>query len=462
MRGGHVALGGMSRLRRALFAGKIAGSDRRRCGSQGAGRCRDPSHEKGEPLNGNGCRAAPGVLFALALLCVHMPVSAGAGEIPTSAYSQSLLVPGVFLDHPNLVYQFPHRAAGLPAEILASTITSGGSSDYTVAAGANTLVGRHALFFLSQQYAAFSSQNSLRLLQAGWAFNTGQLAVGVALRGGRFRHASDYEEILASDTRRNEEIDSVDYREGAVGIGLTRGGFQLDLVFEVYEEESAESDYTRYEVSSDSAGYKFDPQDVILTKSSVRAKFPLSEGTSLVIGGGYRETSSVLDITLTRMGASQPPTTEQRTGSYYGHRWDGGFCIAKFLNRGGTGRLFAYYANDRKTRLYREGYSYDLYVGQTSTVDQTASVGFSLETPVWRECTMLAGFQGVFSHTKNVYFSDWKPTGVDESKMTHEYFQQRFAWGLGRSFRGLTLTGSVQTDLEISSPFLALDAQLLF
>ncbi len=412
-------------------------------------------------MNRNGCRAAPGAIWALALLSVHLPMSAGAGEIPTSAYSQSLLVPGVFLEHENLVYQFPHRAARLPSEVLSSTI--GGStysSASTIAAGANARAGRHAFFLLSQQFAPFSCLSTLRLIQGGWALDAGALAAGVALRGGRYRTDTENVDISTdADLGWGRDL-SVDYREAALGIGVVGDGLRVDLAFEVFREK-----YTlhyHYEGRGDSSQCRLDPQEVILTKSFVRAELALSKNTSLVIGGGFRETSSAFDITQIWIEPPASPVQHHRRESYYGHRWEGGVCLRKSLSRGGVGRVFASYTNERGTSLHGQSYSYAGLLKRNSSADQTISVGFSLERATWWECTMLAGVRSEFFYSEDRSTEEPEPDRFYEEESVQETFGQRFAWGLSRSFQKLTLTGSVETDLEISDPFLSLDARLLF
>jgi hypothetical protein len=404
----------------------------------------------------------PVVLLAVVLLLGPVSVCP-AGEVPTSAYANSLQAPAYLLDHESLVFQYPQRAVLLDQQAFVhASDTESSYSGTSRGLGVVFRTSRHAAFLLDQTHAAISFDwSSLDLIQAGWAGRFGPVRVGLAARAA---HGRDYQERLdqdryAEETRLYESRTDVTirYREAAAGIGWGQDGFTCDIACELFRERFDSVNYSGRSYD-DTTAVELDSDEPLLKRVAARASLRLGAGTRLTLGGGYRETSVVLDWTR---------RTEEDTFrghlDQYGHEWSVGLALSREFAERGRGRLFARYANERHPGEIGSGWDYSAtQLVSRLAVRETADLGLSLERPVWYELLLLAGFRTSFTLAEDAYRREDADGQFLATKDVEESFSHWFSWGLHRSFGQLALTGALYTDLRVGEPFLFIDAVVRF
>lgn len=379
-----------------------------------------------------------------------------AGDVPTSAYAQSLRVEPELLDSVALVFAFPQRAGGTRSELLALAATE------IDGVGALFRVGAGRLFVLSQDAILASEepkdfdllgsyQVGQSLFQVGYGRTFGSLRWGAAVRAGHDsrRDRDTYYPTPESSARIDETVGTTRVWQSVLGLGATSSrGWSTD----VYAE------FSRLDVDADVRSIDSDRTeelhvhtvDRIQVNAGTYTVIPLGARSSLTVGGRYRETSRQTKV------RSVLDDVESRDGLFdYSHEWSVGLLVMHNSEQWGRIRGFGHYRNFRGPL---EPSVSTFEIGSTRRVDaDVVTFGVSMERSMGAEITALVGLSNAFSIEESV---ESRPR-FDESqryvRRVREVLSQSFALGLTRSYRRIHATGSVRTNLSIGDPFLALD-----
>ena len=88
-----------------------------------------------------------------------------------------------------------------------------------------------------------------------------------------------------------------------------------------------------------------------------------------------------------------------------------------------------------------------------------ASLGVSIEQPLWRDIQMFAGISAAYSWEEESSTS-LSPTSERISANHIESDLREFGWGASKEWRNLKLTGAVSSNLDLTDGFLSLDVSL--
>jgi hypothetical protein len=411
------------------------------------------------------------VILWVVLAALIVPGAYG-GEIPESAFSSSLLVPGELLDQPALVFRFPQRAVEHPKGIIALAI--GDTLDSSL--GGVFKLGSQTVFVLVQDLPLTSRTTdynssfaeSLRLLQTGWAAGIGSLRCGVALRGG----LDHWEEEDDDDYLLTHAEGNLDHVEITAGFGLRWG----DLFFDIVGEGMLEGEEV-VETRSGADTSAYNAESGLRLGVGAITGFPLGSALSLRIAGDYQDRRVESDLSVHERYYSPffgryLVLSSRRHHAEKGRTWSAGVLLS---NRRDADIRWRGYAHYRSLRGPVEVLS--LTQTSHSSIVNSASfrrrelelgrIGLSGERELAKGFRLHVGTQVSYeiqrrrSDTDRVsvghYVVSYDQSGEYEEART---VKKQFAWGLSRSWKGLDLTGSLSHTLAFEELLLLVDIRL--
>jgi hypothetical protein len=396
--------------------------------------------------------AGPVALLGLAAALVLPPVRlASAGEVATTARSQSLLIPGEFLDAPDILHRFPHLATAVSSRLFASSPEFETLSGGTVASS-----GSAAGFLLGQPFNGISVRTGGYLVQAGGALAWRGLRVGAALRASTDRVEQSYRQDYADpqQTDRVQMDETTEQQlEGALGFGVGGNERFVDLVWEPYREdfEALYSDIDYYSGGVETLLVSVDALARFRHAVAVRGGFGAGD-LRIRLAGDFQDRTARADV----VERAPPEATIRPREKRYGHSWTAGVAVSGVFESGTLATVHVRYRDVRGPVVQ----AYYRIEQQTLRTEEVL-LGVSLERPIWYELRLLAGMRSAFTvrnEGRRAYERDGTIYG---SSLVDETVSQQFAWGLTRSFERLELTGSMRTDVALSDLFLTLDVVLL-
>lgn len=387
-----------------------------------------------------------------ALLLAASPAS--AAEVPTSAYSQSVLAPVELLDDSNLVFLFPQHAAARPGQIQ-MTAVGGGAPFFNAgvpAAGATGRLGSQAAMLLASDHRAIHA-GVMTLAHVGWATGGTRWRVGLAARGTRFESSSDFRREFGNEVPDVQTRETtIRYSEAALGVGWRGERAFLDIVGEIYREDAEIRSF--FSSRFDTFSVDVATNAKIRGRGAARFGIPMSSSTELRGWGSYRQLSNSLDVV--QLVGTVADTVQV---DYYGHEWSVALAVVH-ESETGIARAHARYANARPPAL-PEGFSDGTLQVDRRKVDHVEG-GFSLERPIWWDLRFLAGFRGTFLLQEALTTSTSSDGEVVTRSETTELLLNAFSWGAQRAIGMFDLTASLRTDLDLTDLFVTLDARLRF
>ncbi len=395
-------------------------------------------------------RCAPVLL--LLVFFIH-PISSicSAGSVPSSAYSHGQITQPEFLDHVNLVFQFPGRAADSRAEIFTANRSAGsyyGETSYGL--GLIGRVGSHGLFLLAQDKPEYYHGGSV-IFQGGWGMSWNALRFGLALRGSRKNdddHRLEYE-ILYPDDELRSTYDKRKMVEGSAGFGIHSDRIDVDIAFELLDQERTirliEQDTgDTLETGVVDAG---DPSPGIAGRLVFRA----GGGKECVVVGGWASTERDLEelnpqgtITTDMISSTEP------------EKW---FCGMALLFPTSTVDRIRLSSMFRTTESISFDSDYRSAIRGDERINRQLSIAAALEHELYPSLLFRAGVGGYYEKRERSYHYDNGTVGRVEVDR-EENLRKGFAWGATWRWREIELTGSASTTLSLDYPFLYLDARL--
>ncbi len=411
-----------------------------------------------DPLPG---RTLGGFAWILATLLVLTTGSPRAGEVPLSALSSSLLVPGEFLEGPSLAYAFPQWGARFEsrAYFTSGSFSFSGSSSEG-ASGVLWNLDRQAVFLLSQPYETTTLDLSPNLTQVGWAADWGPVGVGAAIR-----YAEETEDQTETDLDEgvsnwaSETSQNMECTELSVGLGFGASNARVDIVGDLRRETS--SLHLHGDSVPDTSDVRVDSESPLGGKITARVAVPVSEHARILLVGSFDDTSIDRDFVLRHLGVADSVATFR--DREYGHRWTAGIAWEMERPEFGRIRTHGFYFHDRDPAAF-EGRGRSGRVSWTGVrvKEERALFGVSLERELFPDTVLLAGFRGAF--TVREWRSSRQETNseVRYEREVDEYLSREFAWGLTHSWRNVDLVGAMRGNLSLSQLFLRIDASIRF
>jgi hypothetical protein len=391
---------------------------------------------------------------------------AACGYVPESAYSRSLGLDPALLDYPSQMFRLPEMAPLYAPQAFAFS-----ESRDELGLGASIKVGSQRLLVLSQPrpvrsgaatYSPGYAIGGTTMLQAGWGGSLSGVRLGLAARGFIEQGWDDdsYQYFgYYYDDRRGYSEGRTRVLEGAFGIGIgTRRG-RLDAAVEsrwvnmddgMAELSNSNGNETAVLAAFHRSGKPF-------YSYVLQAQLPVGPRSDLLATGswgGHHESWG--GYLLADVQGTQIDSVAQLES--YEDAWMAGAALR-------TATAFL----DRMTvaASYRSSKTPDFSAGQgdLSSRYSTARQGrisLSLEKQLRGPLHAQAGLDKFYTFTRLSAVLLSPNNHVDFSTTQDEATTDRFSWGLTYSWRKIRLAGSLQTTLDLMSPFAALDVRYEF
>ncbi len=96
------------------------------------------------------------------------------------------------------------------------------------------------------------------------------------------------------------------------------------------------------------------------------------------------------------------------------------------------------------------------------TTTERVDFGLSLERPLWRDVSLLAGFRSRFQVRAEEYWEVRPDEGRESHRGVEEELTQSAAWGVRGAWGNFDLVGAMRMDLSLGDLFLRIDAGLRY
>lgn len=410
--------------------------------------------------------AAGAGLFGLALL-LSLTVPASAGEVPGSALSQSLSLPPLLLDAPNLVFQFPQLAATRDSALLAcgsvpqhsalfgSSTASGGYAAGAIlrtdaVAGFGTAQGSYLADGGSAYDIGYNNHGSV--LQAGLAGSWRNLRGGVAVRGARDRNERLEQQSYVDQSNTDVYQSTTNHLEGAFGVGASFRGATLDFVFEVYDQKY-ETGFLRL-TSSDTIAAQANGNSHAYGGGALRLAVPVGDAVRVVAAGTY--THGELRWEGLSYSGLQREDLHLTQGTETWLAALGVLCRAPHVDVLALSASFA-----RSYQPLVDASRSDGWVrGEPDHRGATCSLG--CQRGLWRDLGMQGGlFMNWAKDNYDLYRTRLSyPGRTVDTKSRNETISHGFSMGLTYSWRGLGAAAAVRNNLPLGDLFATLDLRI--
>jgi hypothetical protein len=405
------------------------------------------------------------------LLLVSVSVSLHSvegAEVPSSALSDAQLIPSSLLDQPTLVFRFPQLATRYESQFF---MMSGGGSGSTDLFGGGA-IGRHGrcgLFALVQNRDPWTrlgdgygwSGLGSRMFQGGFGSAWGPFRLGLALRGS-MEGGETIGETRLPDSERFEQTYSR-YRDDLVevgtGIGWGVGQTTVDLALEVASLDQAGTEYSLERTEHDPDDYwhlRFKRKKEPVLTTAIRGRIPLGSRAEALLAGYWGEAHT------NWTGHARTETDTLLNSRPYLDNWGVDIAVAGPASKVDWLAVSASYRSYRKALL--AGRYVDYVSPQTYSTQAYARrsgyAGFSLRKRIIDRLDGYAGVRGVYQLTRTERRVESWIRSSEGSQETNESFASQAAWGLSFSWRSVRLTGRLTTTLELSQPFIKMDASV--
>jgi len=391
----------------------------------------------------------------VAIACI---APARAGDVPTTALSQSIGMDPLLLDYSSLMFQFPQAVAAPDSVPLALGITPQGSSvlgyalDGEYAVGASVQSGRLGFFALSQRVLESPRYSNARstLLQFGTGVRVGPLRFGAAVRGLRDKEQSEYLRDGGPNYVYGGAAENIhDLVEPAFGVGVVAGRVSVDAVLELGFESyqigalSVGQDTTAIQLLADTGA---------LPSGAVRFAASLGGWGRLIAAGQYGWAE--IDWQGFRFD------NRLRVLEYHETRevWLAGSALVfstRHIDRVAIATTFERRIDPR----FSPAGSRDAERSVRDSRSGAASLAIArqLYPTLWGHAAVVLTYFESFDDV-----TDFDSQGINREVRSQEYFEDRFSWGASYSRREFDAVASVNTSLRLYDPIVALDAHLHF
>ncbi len=403
------------------------------------------------------------VLVVSLLSLVHAGGGMGparGADVPPSAQSDAMLYPAPLLDQPALVFRFPQLVTRYESQLF-MTSDAYWSTDL-VAGGALGRFGNHGGFLLIKDRDPWTTLGGTyglsglgsRAFQGGFGSAWGSFRAGIALLGSLEggedveRDTEPYNDRLSQSYNRFRD----DLLELGTGFGWGNDRTRIDGALEISWLDQSGTDYslTRQDDTPDEYWrLRFEREKEPLLTAALRAGFPLGSKGEAVFAGYWAEEHS------SWTGATRSDVDTLLKSHPYVDNWGVEAAVAWPLPKVDWFAVSASYRNLRKAALT------DAYLGWTTraTTSRTGYVGLSLRKKIMRSLQGYAGIRGVYQLSR---FEERRDSWIRRYSVSREWTDEDFdgqaAWGMSYVWKDLRLMGKVSSTLELSRPFVSMDA----
>jgi hypothetical protein len=384
--------------------------------------------------------------------------AAVAGEVPASAYSRSLGIPPILLEHVAIAFQFPYRAATVNSQVFALGLFRNTSNNSTGLGG----LLRHredAFFVFSQPASDLAPQlGNNRAVQFGWGRATDEVRLGASIRGAR--RLSGSSESYASPPHYRDGFYNLSAHvvEAAVGVGAGDPHRFFDLVFELRTQKSDQDrrESSRTETRTTSTRVRLRAEDRLAPAVALRLGTTVAGATRLVAAATWTEESFDSAASL-----QVDTTSVTRPTSNYGRRWQVAAAAYRPLVGSGELTVFGQYRRNDGSESH---ITTSTFSREQERVD-SALIGAGLERNLWRWFDGLVGLRAEYLRTTSattLLTVRYGEIYESSSGAQQEDWVDRFSWGLAFRHQRFELLGSLDARLSLDNLFLNLDATYYF
>jgi len=403
-----------------------------------------------------------------------------AGQVPPSAYTRSLGIHPLLVDHPSLAFQLPQHALLHPPQVLVLVGTSyrpvgmGGMfrlGGVRLLCFTQPLVSRVDGFMSDQGDSPYEYRGSVRStsLQAGLAAEPFGVRAGAALRGVLARGLEGAEQeswysYTSAEASTGEDREHI--LEAVLGLGVGRRGAQLDAEVEIrwhnIDDSAAWGSYREHTSAPDES----DTSLVFLHQAEkptvsilLRGRLPAGRGAALTGVGQWGARRQQWTGYLFSMSPESYVDSTLQLGVYQ-DLWAVGGAVCAPAGVADSLIVSAIYQGYR-TPSFAADQSYELRVTRGFHSVRTVSLVLSVEKRLRKQLRAQAGLGAVYRFDR-VETTLLRPTsGVVADVARVESLTDRFSWGLTWAWRNVRLAGCLQTTLRLDAPLIALDVGLL-